>query len=129
MLHVVPAVLYVGAIFVVGTLPVGPKLPLDFSAQDKLGHLLAFLIMQLVLLRCLRFLSPAGGWLRQALVAALMASALGGLLELWQSRLPTRSAEWLDLCADALGALAGVLIARMIHGQSRATTAAKGTKS
>lgn len=113
MLHVAPAVLYVVAIFVVGTMRVGPRLPLEFELQDKLGHLVAFAGMQVVLLRALSFVAPGHRLMPQALGAAAAASALGGMLELWQSLLPTRSAEWLDLLADALGALLGVGCCRM----------------
>jgi VanZ family protein len=46
----------------------------------------------------------------------VVSIALGGLLEIWQSALPTRQAEGLDWVADSVGAL---LVTAMLwwHGR------------
>ena len=40
----------------------------------------------------------------------------GALIEMGQALIPYRSAEWLDLGADAAGALAGILVALLLTG-------------
>jgi VanZ family protein len=81
----------------------------DFEGADKLNHLLAFGSMGLAGL-----LSCAGGWQR-ALGAAAGLLAYGGFIELVQSQLPTRTASWADLLADACGILLGLLLAAALR--------------
>lgn len=79
------------------------------SGSDKLMHLLAYA----VLAGWFCAMAPAA-WLR----CALAALALGVVLELVQSQLPTRQFEWADMVADGVGALLGVGLARLCfpHG-------------
>ena len=42
--------------------------------------------------------------------------AYGALIELGQALIPYRTAEWLDLGADAAGALAGIIVALLLTG-------------
>ena len=78
---------------------------------DKLNHFSAF-----ATLAGLAFLSFAGAWLRIA-VALL---SYGALIEVLQSFTPTRTAEWGDLLADALGIAFGLLLsARVVATASR----------
>jgi VanZ family protein len=79
-------------------LPRTMELPLD-----KITHFAAFLGLEWLIE--LALLGMAGAARRRAAVA--MSAGAGGLLELVQAALPHRSAEWLDLLADSLGALAG----------------------
>lgn len=54
------------------------------------------------------------------LAAALVALAYGGVTEALQTIVPARSPEWLDLVADAAGALAGAaLFGRRLRRSSR----------
>ena len=109
-LHVVPALLYVFAVFYGGS--VGMAAPgMDFRASDKLLHAAAFAGMHLVILRAVRFELPKWPFRRQNVATLVVVSAVGGLLELYQAALPHRSAEVLDWVADTVGALlmAGVL--------------------
>ena len=84
---------------------------------DKLYHFLAYAIMGFLLV-----LSFGGlGSLKErklvpprvrALAWAFIASTLfGALMELFQSFLPPREASFFDAAANAIGALAGVLVA------------------
>ncbi|MGK3974131.1 VanZ family protein [Sorangium sp. So ce118] len=97
-----PAALYTIALFYAGCadigLPRAPEVPFD-----KITHFAAFLGLEWLLELALGETAAASR--RRVAVAA--SAGVGGLLELVQAALPHRSAEWLDLLADALGALAG----------------------
>lgn len=103
--NVAPAVLYTLAIFVAGSWPHGPEAVPVFALQDKVLHMLAFGGLEVLIWRALVHLSPAKdrAWLFG--VSVLLTSLLGGLLELWQSLLPSRQADVLDWLADIAGAL------------------------
>ncbi|MBX3128829.1 MAG: VanZ family protein [Polyangiaceae bacterium] len=106
-LNVVPAGLYVLAVFYGGGLR-GSAVPASaLQLGDKALHALAFFGMQLTVYRALRYLSTTLTNERVAVLAFATASALGGLLELYQMALPHRSAEWLDWVADVAGAALG----------------------
>ena len=68
--------------------------PPSFSQVDKLEHLLAF--ASLGVAACKAF--PAR---RAAVLWALLG--FGVLIEIVQSGMPSRSADWLDVVADAAG--------------------------
>lgn len=69
---------------------------------DKLNHMLAFAALGSV--ARLGTLRP-WPWVASALLG------FGGLIELLQMLTPTRSAEWADLLADALGIIIGLALA------------------
>ncbi len=71
---------------------------------DKLGHALAFAGL---VLWYAQIYSRQDDRLR----CVLGAIALGALIEVLQAFVPWRSAEWLDLAADALGAALGFTLA------------------
>ena len=96
----------------------GIDLPYVFSFQDKLIHAGVYGLLGLLLLGTRRPL-PDGYSLRQALLAAGLASLYGISDEFHQSFVPGRQADPLDWLADTLGALAAVLIARSLWNQRR----------
>jgi len=97
---------YSFALFYGGVIEIGPLPNLPGLAIDKVGHALAFAGLAALVAFALAKLP-----LRRRLMSAASAStAVGGLLELVQSALPYRSAEWLDLLADAIGAVLGALV-------------------
>jgi len=102
-----PAVLLtlvVACVIALGTLsPPGDGAPLPVS--DKLLHAIAFALLVLPL-----------GWVRPGWWAALAIAALGygGMIELLQP-IVSRSGEWADLLADAVGIAIG-----LVPGQLRA---------
>jgi hypothetical protein len=112
-----PAIVYTAFIFVMGSVPGGPPGP---GVSDKVQHLVAFGLMVLPIRRALRFFVPGWSAPRRVWTSAVGASAVGALLELWQSLLSYRSAELLDWVADTLGALlvAG-LLAMLLPGTAR----------
>lgn len=79
----------------VGVMALRPFPPLDVSlGWDKLNHGFAFLALGVAALKAF----PSHG--RLALAALLF---YGGAIELLQTGVPGRSADWTDLGADALG--------------------------
>jgi VanZ family protein len=111
-----PAVVWAAAVFVIGGLasvpvPVGAGLP----GLDKLGHFVLYGVLGALLGR---------GWLRAGRrpAAGLLIGAaivLGGLDELRQGLLPTRSAEFGDWVADGLGVVTGFAVALLLFGRRR----------
>jgi VanZ family protein len=99
-------VLYVLAIFVVGSLPGAPSVVQDVS--DKLQHAVGFALLAWLWCRALEKLRPGLGLARVALGGFLVSVGVGGALELWQALLSYRTCEFMDWVADAVGAISGV---------------------
>jgi hypothetical protein len=95
-------------IFYLGTLDGGPNVQ-DLPGKDKLGHALAFGLLALTQLWALRAFG-FGARRSQPFLAASASTALGAVLELVQLGIPTRTADWFDLLADAVGAGVVVLV-------------------
>lgn len=117
-LHVMPALLYAGAILYMGSIPNPPTLHIEFAARDKVMHAFAFVGMQLAVFRAVRWERRGLPMARQLLVAWLLSSAFGASLELWQALLPDRSAEFLDWMADNVGAAAGAGLLWLVYGRT-----------
>lgn len=96
-----PVVLYMAVIFYLSSLP-QPPLPDDIS--DKQGHSFGYLGLGILVLRALLGGLPARVRWRDALVAIAITIAYGASDEVHQRFVPGRSAELLDLYADAGGA-------------------------
>lgn len=101
--RVLPALAYVGLIFVLGSIN-GPPGPVRLN--DKVMHALAFGPVPILHYRALTFFLPELAPGLALAVSAAIGSAVGGLLELYQARLPHRSAEWLDWAADTAAVVA-----------------------
>ena len=101
-----PAVIYSFAVFYGGVIEIGPLPKLPGLAIDKVGHALAFAGLAVLV----AFALPKLPLLRRLVIAGSVSTGVGALLELVQSALPYRSAEWLDLLADAVGAVLGALV-------------------
>lgn len=87
---------------------------------DKLNHLLAFLALGVA-----ASFSMPPGWRATAQVAAGLL-LYGAFIEVVHTQLPHRQGEWLDLAADVVGLLCGLLLAA---GLRRATAAARFAES
>jgi VanZ family protein len=112
-IDVVPAVLYVAALFYGGSIPLAaPRVDLGLPF-DKVMHTVAFGGLHVMLVRAARSLLPSLTFTRQNVAAAVSASGLGALLELYQATLPHRSAELLDWVADSLGVLLAAVLVQL----------------
>lgn len=89
-----------------------------FQISDKVQHFAVFVLVGYCYLRAAKHLYPAMNVARRRFWAASTAVGLGALLEVLQSRLPYRSAEVLDLVADALGVGCAVLGVYLVDAPS-----------
>jgi len=78
------------------------ELPIDFWNADKVYHIIAY--AWLALLPMLRFRTRKG-----AVLAACSMVILGIILEIAQTHIPGRTFSFLDITANGLGVLAGVV--------------------
>ena len=91
------------AILIFALLPASVRLP--STGWDKSNHVLAFGV--LAYMGCKAF-PQSGYWLWG------MLTMYGGVIEVLQYFTPSRSAEWADLLADAIGALIGLKLAKWV---------------
>lgn len=120
LVNIVPALAYVLAVFVVGSLPSDDLGTPLFVGWDKVVHLVVFAGMFLIVLRALMHELPRVKVSSKLLVALAITSALGALLEVHQLAVPGRSAELLDWASDTLGALlAAFAVRRLVPGFGR----------
>lgn len=87
---------------------------------DKWAHLLMYGSLAFVLWMedwCVRKASPS---MPRALALYIGPVAMSGLIELAQAYCTTdRSGDWLDLAANAIGALAGIVLSGMLTRKMR----------
>lgn len=100
------AVLFILLVWVASLSPTVNFRGLHFPQSDKVFHFLSYGVIGYLLCR---------GWPRWPLwLAWLLAIVSGGAVEIAQALLTTtRHPEWLDMLANASGALTGVVIARL----------------
>jgi VanZ family protein len=92
------------AVLVLALMPVVPHMP--STGWDKSNHMLAFAVLTVLGYR---------GYPGRMALLLLYLLAYGGLIEVLQSFTPGRSAEWVDLLADALGLLMGAGLVRLLR--------------
>lgn len=116
LVHALLPATYTWLIFVGGSAPADPS---SLQVNDKVAHAVVFCGLALV---CAPL---AGHWLlhrlpgpqplRGAGWCAAYSIFVGGLLEVWQSRIPHRTADVWDWVADAIGAaVAAVVLAAVL---------------
>jgi hypothetical protein len=118
-----PAIAFTAWIFQAGTdVPTGPAT----QVNDKLLHFCAFGVLALSYVLAIGAINSPGepppNWryprLRVTPWALLLAAGgavtAGALLEFWQSFLSYRSADWIDLLADAGGATSTMLATGLV---------------
>jgi VanZ family protein len=95
-----------------------PALPENrFIPTDKLGHLLAFVLLSVTYLRAFRLSDPDNFRLNRAIVYSFMiCAAIGGMIELLQHYLPIRRfGDWFDFYFDIAGISLGIIFYTMIN--------------
>lgn len=122
VLDVAPAVFALGLMFWAGLIPLRSLPGPDFEYADKVWHMVGFAGLAGLVSRALtHFGRPP---LAAARDAVLLATVLGGLLELLQSLTPYRSADWADFAADALGTALAYGVLRGLHAAATARSLA-----
>lgn len=100
-----------GCMLVVMALSLMPaEVPMPSTGWDKSNHFLAFFVLTLL-----------GGVAYPGRTALVLTGLLayGGLIEVLQSFTPSRSAEWGDLLADAVGLLLGWMVLQLVRMQAQ----------
>ena len=83
------------------------------TGWDKANHVVAFAVLAV----------QAGlGWPGRLGIACMALVAYGGGIEILQSLTSTRTADWLDLLADAAGVLAGAGLLLAVQRWARTRT-------
>jgi VanZ family protein len=101
-----PVAVYMAAIFVLSAMPEPPAPP---GLDDKTGHFVAYAGLGAVTLRATSGGALAGMRLGAALTAWAISAIYGASDEVHQRFVPGRTADLLDVRADALGAAAGIV--------------------
>jgi len=112
--HVLPALVYAGALFYGGLIHLGALPEVGFVATDKLLHALAFSGLALLLARAAHWRRPRASLSRKLWFGAAGSSALGLLLEVCQAFTKYRSADPWDWVADTVGALLAVGVVSLL---------------
>jgi VanZ family protein len=109
LVYWLPLILYVGLIFLLSSLSLVP-LPLPaISGADKVVHFGEYAVLAVLVARAIHSLPrPRALWL-VCLLTLLVVVAFGALDEAYQSTVPRRQSDALDLLADGLGGLCGSL--------------------
>ena len=102
------AAAYAVLVFIVSVVPVAPNLAPGHL--DKAAHLCEYLLLAWLLARIFRMQKQ----LQPFWTAWWWATAYGAAIELVQALVPWRSAELMDALTNALGAAAGIFIARFL---------------
>jgi len=82
----------------------------DIPNLDKAAHVCEYLLFAWLLVQAVR----AGRLVEPEylLLAWIYATSYGALMELLQALVPWRSADWVDAVSNAIGAAAGVWLAK-----------------
>lgn len=102
-----PVVVYMALIFFVSGLS---QAPLPSNVSDKNAHAAAYFVMALLAVRAIHGGLPARVTARGAAIALAITIGYGALDETHQYFVPGRSADVLDLLADATGGLVGLML-------------------
>jgi hypothetical protein len=116
--HWVPPFIWAGFIFFLSSRPPEAFPQITFLPYaDKAVHTIEYGILGFLLARALLFQAPTHNYLLLGAIALILCVAYGYSDELHQLGVAGRSFELLDLSADALGSLGGIMIAKLwIHG-------------
>jgi VanZ family protein len=107
----VPAALWAIAIFVASSIPSSAIPEIGIFRYDKLLHACLFCVLAFLVYRAVLHQDRYPQLARFSVVVACLASALYGALdEVHQMFVPGRSADWLDVAADATGVLVFLVI-------------------
>jgi VanZ family protein len=121
-----PPLLWAVVIFVLSSIPGSSYPRASFPGADKIAHFFLYATMGALCARALLLRRTAAATatpLRTRLLvlagAVALATFYGVSDELHQLLVPGRSADWRDALADAVGALAGGVVALRVWSQER----------
>jgi VanZ family protein len=110
-----PPFIWAGFIYVLSSRPAAAFPQITFVPYaDKAVHTVEYGILGFLLARALLFQAPERIYLRLSVIALILCVAYGYSDELHQRFVATRTFELLDLSADVLGSLAGIIFAKLL---------------
>lgn len=121
MLRFLPAMLWAGLIFALSHRQKLPDVPVSFPGLDKFLHAGVYGVLGVLLMFAMRW--PTG---RRRLLVIALCTLYGITDELHQVFVPGRSADPLDLLADAVGAALAVATVSFWHERKRRDRIARG---
>lgn len=101
-----PVIAYMVLIFLESSMS---NAPLPSNVSDKSAHVVGYLLMGVLVVRAVHGGLPARVTARGALIAMLITIGYGAFDEFHQWFVPGRSADPLDLLADASGGVIGLI--------------------
>jgi len=108
-----PVLLYCLLIFIQSSFPASEHVP-DFDFSDKLLHAAAYAVLGLLLYRAFNAMDKRIPLASLIALSIVLTALYGASDEIHQYFVPSRSAEFLDFAADAIGGGAGVIAAMVI---------------
>ena len=99
--------LYLSVVMALSAWPIPRSIP---TGNDKINHLAAFIIFSFLISRAFTGIRP--GWI------LTWGIAYGGLIEVVQLFIPGRSSELMDLVADVIGLLVGIIAVEFIRSRA-----------
>jgi len=108
-----PVLIYCLIIFIQSSFPASEHVP-EFDFSDKLLHAAAYAVLGLLLYRALSAMDKRISPARLIALSIFLTALYGASDEIHQYFVPSRSAEFLDFAADAIGGCVGVIAAMVI---------------
>jgi VanZ family protein len=123
-----PITLYIGVIFFFSSLShLSYQAP--FIHFDKFLHFSEYALLAFLMTRAVNSLSKPTSAIHVFLIAVVSVSCLGALDELYQSIVPNRQSDIMDLAADALGAISGSALYLLLSHLLGKKRLSKGTSA
>ena len=115
----IPVIGYCLMIFIQSSFPASERIP-EFDFSDKLLHAGAFALLGLLVYRALNAMERRRFTVGGLVVLSISFTVLYGASdEIHQYFVPSRSAEFLDFAADAIGGIIGVMAGMIIFKSRR----------
>jgi VanZ family protein len=109
-----PILLYCLLIFIQSSFPASEHVP-EFDFSDKLLHVGAYAVLGFLLYRAFSAMDKGATIVRLIAMSIFLTALYGASDEIHQYFVPSRSAEFLDFAADAIGGILGVMTAVIIY--------------
>ncbi|MEK6193956.1 MAG: VanZ family protein [Deltaproteobacteria bacterium] len=109
-----PVLLYCLLIFIQSSFPASEHVP-EFDFSDKLLHVGAYAVLGFLLYRAFSAMDNGATAARFIAMSIFLTALYGASDEIHQYFVPSRSAEFLDFAADAIGGILGVMTAMIIY--------------
>ena len=109
-----PVLLYCLLLFIQSSFPASEHVP-KFDFSDKLLHAGAYAVLGFLIYRAFSAMDNDATTIRLIAISIFLTALYGASDEIHQYFVPSRSAEFLDFAADAIGGILGVMTAMIIY--------------